>query len=154
MSFLRSPWVQRSAAAALGAVFLYASYDKIGHPAEFARIVYHYRLAGPSAAIPPLVPNLVAVMLPWIELLTGALLVLGLWRREAAAVAAFLLVAFLASVGSALYRRIDIENCGCFTVTGKGRQAGLGLLLGDLGLLAVAVGLAAAPPLTTTGRAD
>ena len=141
MRLLRSPWVQRAAAALLGAVFVYASLDKIAHPSEFARIVYHYRLAGPSASLPPLIANLVAVMLPWVELVTGGLLLVGVWRREAAALATLLLVAFIASVGIALYRGIDIENCGCFTVTGKGRQAGLQLIAGDLALLLVALAL-------------
>ena len=31
------------------AVFLYASLDKIAQPREFARIVYHYQVSGPSA---------------------------------------------------------------------------------------------------------
>jgi uncharacterized membrane protein YphA (DoxX/SURF4 family) len=142
VSLLGSPWRERAAGALLGAVFIYASLDKIAHPAEFARIVYHYRLVGPSATLPPLVPNLIAVTLPWIELVTGALLLLGPWRREAASIAALLLGVFICSVGVALLRGIDLENCGCFTVTGQGRQAGLQLIVGDLALLVIALALA------------
>lgn len=151
MNLLRAPWRNRLLAVGLGAVFVFASLDKIAHPPDFARIVYHYQLVGPSAKIPPLVPNLLAVVLPWIELLAGGLLIAGVWRREAASVTAALLIVFIAAVGLALHRGIDIENCGCFSVTAAGRRAGLGLMLADLGLLAVAVWLAARP-LTTTGR--
>jgi hypothetical protein len=48
---------------------------------------------------------------------------------------------FLVAVGVALARGIDIENCGCFTVHGEGRRAGLKLLLGDSAMLAAAVWL-------------
>lgn len=120
----------------LGAVFVYASLDKIAKPLDFARILYHYQVIGPSATIPPLVPNLVAVTLPWVELVAGLLLIVGVLRREAAAVVGLLLVVFLATVGSALYRGINIENCGCFTVGGEGRRAGLLLIASDLALLA------------------
>jgi hypothetical protein len=60
---------------------------------------------------------------------------------------------FVAAVGSALHRGIDIENCGCFTVTGEGRKAGVKLILSDLGLLAASLVLLRPRPLTSTGRA-
>jgi len=134
----RSPrsWLEAALGLVLGAVFVYASLDKIAKPLDFARILYHYQVIGPSAAVPPLVPNLVAVTLPWVELVAGLLLIVGVLRREAAAVAGVLLVVFLATVGSALYRGINIENCGCFTLSGEGRRAGLLLIVSDLALLA------------------
>lgn len=140
-------------ALGLGAVFLYASFDKILEPAAFARIVYHYQLIGPSREMGPLPANLLAVTLPWVELLTGLLLACGFWRREAAALAALMLMAFVAAVGAALWRGIDIENCGCFSVSGQGRRAGASLLVADVALLAAAVYLARTRPaaLTTPG---
>jgi uncharacterized membrane protein YphA (DoxX/SURF4 family) len=135
---LRHPLVYAFVAAALGAVFLYASYDKILRPAEFARIVYHYRLLGPGARLGYVPPNLWAVTLPWIEAVTGLCLVTGLWRREAAIVAGGLLVVFVAAVGYALSQGIDLANCGCFSVSGAGRGLGWRLIAGDLALLAVA----------------
>ncbi len=147
--------VQWTLGLLLGAVFIYASWDKILHPAEFARIVYHYQLIGPSREVGPMPANLLAVTLPWIELLVGLLLASGLWRREAALVAAVMLLVFVGAVGAALARGIDIENCGCFTVTGAGRQAGLKLIVGDLALLAAAAALIAPrrPALTSAGAA-
>jgi uncharacterized membrane protein YphA (DoxX/SURF4 family) len=146
VSWLRHPAVHRVAAIVLGAVFLYASLDKIARPVDFARIVYHYQVIGPNAHVGPLPANLLAVTLPWIEAIVGLLLVSGIWRREAAAVAGALLVTFMVAVGWALYQGIDVANCGCFSVSGEGRAAGLKLILQDVGLLAVAAVLAFVPP--------
>lgn len=154
MSWLRHPTFHRAAAIALGAVFLYASLDKIAQPRDFARIVYHYQVIGPNAALGYLPANLLAVALPWTEALAGVLLIAGVWRREAAAVAGAMLVTFLVAVGWALVQGIDIQNCGCFTVDGAGRQAGLWLLVGDAALLAVAVFLAVAPVEGQPARAE
>jgi len=143
---LRHPALHWLLGIGLGAVFIYASIDKIEQPREFARIVYHYRLIGPSAALGFVPANALGVILPWVEALTGLLLIVGAWRREAALTAALLLVTFLAAVGWALAHGIDVENCGCFSVTGEGRSAGLKLILQDLGLLAIATCLALVPP--------
>jgi hypothetical protein len=72
--------------------------------------------------------------------------VLGLWRREAAVLAGALLVVFLAAVGWALLRGIDIQNCGCFSVSAAGRAGGWRLIAGDAVLLAVSAALAVSPP--------
>jgi len=126
----------------LGAIFLWAAYPKIQEPREFARIVYHYRILGPNQQVPPVLANTFAVTLPWVEAVLGVLLVSGLWRREAGLLAALLLVMFLMAVGWALAHHIDVEHCGCFSVSGEGRPAGVGLLVGDSLMLAAAVLLA------------
>ena len=152
---LLHPLVARLAALAVGLVFVYASHDKIwkragpdpktgevtalSGPAEFARVVYRYQIVGPSDRLPPVVPNVFAVTLPWIELVAGLLLILGVWRREAALLCAAMLVMFIVSVSSALWRGIDLKNCGCFSVSGEGRAAGLGLIVGDTALLAASL---------------
>jgi len=139
VSLWRRPPAATLLAMALGAVFVYASLDKIAQPAAFARIVYHYRLIGPSALVGPLPANLLAVTLPWVEMVVGLALITDVWRREAAGLSVLLLVVFLGAVTWALLHGIDIENCGCFSVSGTGRSAGIKLILQDLGLLAMAV---------------
>jgi uncharacterized membrane protein YphA (DoxX/SURF4 family) len=146
VKFLRHPAVYWAVAIALGALFIYASWDKIEAPRKFASIVYHYRLVGPSATLGFLPANLLAVVLPWVELVCGVLLIVGLWRREAAALTAAMLVVFVFAVGWALAQGIDIKNCGCFSVSSEGRTAGVKLILGDLGLLLAAVYLVVLPP--------
>jgi uncharacterized membrane protein YphA (DoxX/SURF4 family) len=130
----------------LGGFFVYASLDKIWSPAGFAKIVYQWQVVGPVPS------NLVAVTLPWVELLAGLLLLAGVWRREAALAVALMLVVFLAAAGSVMARGIDVENCGCVSVA-KAEPAsswppawtkGVGwfLVTRNLGLLGVALGLA------------
>jgi uncharacterized membrane protein YphA (DoxX/SURF4 family) len=150
VSGLRSARLQLLLRLVLGGFFVFASLDKIAHPAAFARIVYQWQVAGPVPS------NLVAVTLPWVEILAGGLLILGLWRRESALVIALLLAVFLAAAGSVLARGIDVENCGC-TSLAKSEPAGswpppwtkgVGwfLMTRNTLMLAVALSLAAAPP--------
>ena len=108
---LRSPRVHLLLRLVLGGFFVYASLDKIWDPAAFAKIVYQWQVVGPVAS------NLAAVTLPWIELLAGLLLVAGVWKRESSLVIALLLVVFLVAAGSVMARGIDVENCGCVSVT-------------------------------------
>ena len=103
-------------------------------------------MIGPSASLGFVPANLVAVALPWVELVAGALLITGVWRREAAAVTAVLLAIFVAAVASTLARGIDIQNCGCFALDASGRAAGWKLIAGDLALLAAALVVAVVPP--------
>lgn len=156
IELLRREPVHRVLSLILGVVFVFASHDKILDPVSFARIIYYYRLLGPNAEISPFVANAWAVTLPWIELVAGGLLILGagrdVWRREAAAVCGALLVIFVAAVGYAMAQGIDLRNCGCFSVDGEGRSAGLMLIAGDLGLLVMAAVLALLPPRPAQGN--
>jgi uncharacterized membrane protein YphA (DoxX/SURF4 family) len=70
--------------------------------------------------IGPVPSNLVAVTLPWIELVAGLLLIAGVWRRESALVIALLLAVFIVAAGSVMARGIDVENCGCVSVAKAG----------------------------------
>lgn len=109
-SALRSPRLHLVLRALLGLYFVHASLAKIADPPAFARIVYQWQVLGPIPS------NLAAVTLPWIELLAGLLLIVGLWKRDAAVVIAVLLAVFLVAAGLVLARGIDVENCGCTSV--------------------------------------
>jgi uncharacterized membrane protein YphA (DoxX/SURF4 family) len=106
----RHPRVQLVLRLLLGGFFVFASLDKIWSPAAFAKIVYQWQVVGPVPS------NLVAVTLPWVELLAGLLLLAGVWKRESALVIALMLVVFLVAAGSVMARGIDVENCGCVSV--------------------------------------
>jgi len=116
-SLLLSPRLQLVLRLLLGAYFVYASLDKIADPAAFAKVVYQWQVLAPVPA------NGLAVTLPWVELLAGGLLILGVWREEAALVIALLLLVFLLAAGSVVARGIDVENCGC-TSLAKTEPAG------------------------------
>jgi len=140
---LARPRVQLALRLLLGAFFVYASLDKIASPAAFAKAVYLWQVSGPVPS------NLVAVTLPWIELVAGLLLVLGVWRREAALVVALLLAVFVVAAASVVARGIDVENCGCFSLAKSvGPQAwppawmkGVGWFLITRNLLLIAAAL-------------
>ena len=87
-SALRSPRLQLVLRVFLGLYFVHASLDKIADPPAFARIVYQWQVLGPIPS------NIVAVTLPWVELLAGLLLIVGIWKRDAAAVVAVMLGVF------------------------------------------------------------
>jgi len=127
---------------AVGVTLVWASLDKLAHPAAFAESIHHYRLT-PIALLHPF-----ALLLPMVELVAGAALILGVVRRGAALIAAFLLVVFIAAIASALARGLDI-SCGCFN-TASGDKVGLDLLWRDVLLLVAATVplLAARDPLS------
>ncbi|HMM37532.1 MAG TPA: MauE/DoxX family redox-associated membrane protein [Desulfovibrio sp.] len=103
---------------AVGVLFLAASWDKLLHPQAFARIIEGYQLL-PDSLIPA-----AAVLLPWLEVLVGALLVCNAWTPGAALLANLLLLGFWASLAANWARGLDI-NCGCFStaVEGGGHMA-------------------------------
>jgi uncharacterized membrane protein YphA (DoxX/SURF4 family) len=107
---LRSPRLHLVVRLILGLMFIYASLDKIADPAGFARIVYQWQTLGPVSS------NLLAVTLPWVELVAGLLLIVGIWKRDAAAVVAGMLVVFIVAAVWVLARGIDVDNCGCTSV--------------------------------------
>jgi len=124
---------------ALGGLFIYASLDKLFHPAEFAKIIADYRLL-PGATI-----SLLAVVLPWAELIAGALLVVGLLTESSALLLGFFSLVFTGAVTAALVRGLDI-TCGCFTVSETADNVAWSHLAVDLGLLALAVIVLAVRP--------
>ena len=92
----------------LGVVFIVASLDKLAAPEAFAVGIANYHL------VPTGLVNLMAICLPWIEIVAGACLVAGLWIRASLLVVDGLLVVFIAAIALALSRGLDI-SCGCFT---------------------------------------
>jgi uncharacterized membrane protein YphA (DoxX/SURF4 family) len=94
----------------LGGVFIYASVDKILHPAAFAETVYNYKIL-PDALI-----NLTAIILPWLELLLGIFLVSGVYLPGAIFLINILLVTFFVALVFNFARGLDI-HCGCFTTS-------------------------------------
>ncbi len=116
---------------AVGAIFIYASLDKLAHPDAFAQAIANYRLV-PMALLHPF-----AWFLPVLEVVAGAALILGWQRRGAAVLTAGMTVMFIVAIALALARGLDI-SCGCFD-TADGHGVGLDLLIRDVFLLAGAL---------------
>lgn len=94
----------------LGIVFLYASFDKILHPAAFADVIVNYRI------LPDVMANLTAVVLPWLEFFLGMALLIGFWLPGAVFLCNLLLITFLGTLLFNLARGLDVY-CGCFDTT-------------------------------------
>ncbi len=104
------PWLTVRAQIALGLFFVIAALPKIVDPPGFAHMVYNYRL------VPGTLLNLMALVMPWLELLCGLALVLGVWRRAATTLIGILLAVFIGAIGINLARGNAID-CGCFDPT-------------------------------------
>ena len=94
---------------ACGGVFLYASQDKLGEAAKFMGILKEYHIL-PAALIP-----LAAVVIPWLEFLTGACLVAGFQWRGAALLFCALMGIYSLALGWNLLHGVEM-NCGCFSM--------------------------------------
>ena len=92
----------------MAGVFIYASIDKIIHPAQFAEAVYNYQV------LPGYLVNLTALILPWLELILGFCLLINRWMAGASALASLLMALFVGLTFFSLARGLDI-SCGCFS---------------------------------------
>ena len=90
----------------LGTIFLWASFDKIINPAQFARNISNYHI------MPFGFENIVAIILPWLEFFIGSGLILGVMVKGATIITSFLLVIFNLMIAQAFMRGFNID-CGC-----------------------------------------
>ena len=116
----------------IGIIFIYASLDKIQSPAQFARIIYNYHI------MPGMLINILALLLPWIEIISGMLLIAGIYKEGSILIINVMVLVFIVAIGVNLYRGINLE-CGCFSVSSKAKESAVGLLLRDIGLLILGV---------------
>jgi len=91
----------------IGAIFLISGLAKISDPVRFILTLREFRLF-PEEIVP-----LTVVWLPWLELLLGLCVLVGLLHRTAALVLACMNAGFLAAILSVIARGIVVD-CGCF----------------------------------------
>lgn len=113
---MQNSWLELAGRWILGLTFIYASYHKILFPADFAKIIYGYDLF-PNALI-----NLIALILPFVELVAGLALISGVYPRSAALVVNALLAAFIILLSINLIRGHEFD-CGCFAADNSGSTA-------------------------------
>jgi uncharacterized membrane protein YphA (DoxX/SURF4 family) len=114
--------------------FHVTQFSHVPDLATFAQDVTNYHVPPRELA------NLVAITLPWIELLAGGLLVCGIWKQASALVITAMMIVFLAAIGWALAHGYNIR-CGCFGSV-DARRVGFMALAQDTALLAIAMWLA------------
>ena len=100
------PWLIVLIRVLLGVIFIYASYDKILDPGKFARDIANYHI------IPFGLENLIAIILPWLELFIGIGLIAGLMVDGSSMISGGLMTIFILFILQAMLRGFNIE-CGC-----------------------------------------
>lgn len=133
---LRNKGVLLAFRLVLGGLFVYAGAAKVLDPLDFAQNIRNYQLVGQSLSF------VAAIVLPWLEILAGLALILGVWTRGAALVVTGLLVFFIVLTAVTMVRGLDVD-CGCFG--SLSRKSGWGVILEDLGMLALGLALLLAP---------
>jgi uncharacterized membrane protein YphA (DoxX/SURF4 family) len=91
----------------IGGSLLVAGLLKAGHPASLAASIAAFRL------LPPGITGPLALALPYVELLLGGYLVIGLFTRTVALLAGAQFLIYAGAIASAVIRHIP-ANCGCF----------------------------------------
>ena len=90
-----------------GGIFTIAGLSKIADPIGFYSTLIGFRI------LPDFLLNFMAVYLPWLELLLGLAVLLGLLYRTASLMLAVINTVFAIAIISVIVRGIDID-CGCF----------------------------------------
>ena len=119
-----------SARFILGGVFVYASFDKILHPAAFAEAVYNYQI------LPDELINLTAIVLPCLELVLGIFLIINFWMPGTVLMCNLLLTTFIGALLFNMARGLNI-NCGCFSTTAVESSMNVLTVLRDTSFLAI-----------------
>jgi uncharacterized membrane protein YphA (DoxX/SURF4 family) len=134
-------WIGVLARLIVGVVDVWAGVVKFPDPAGNVRQVRAFQIL-PEAVVPT-----VGHALPTVEILIGAMLILGLLTRTFAVLAGIFFVAFIIGIASAWARGLEI-NCGCFGSHGvpadPHRQYAVDIAR-DLGLVICAVWLVVWP---------
>ena len=93
----------------IGSIFIVSGLGKLISPYQnFLYVIQAYQLLPSGGEV------LTAQIFPWIELITGFFVFLGLWTSWSLRGALVLFGIFVTVVGQALIRGLPLENCGCF----------------------------------------
>ncbi len=104
---------------ALGGLMVFSGWMKLGissfgglmpilTPLDFA-----YSIQGFKMGLPESITILLAFVIPWLELIAGLSVLLGLWARAGAGLIALMMLGFMAGIASLMIRNLDV-NCPCF----------------------------------------
>ncbi|NIP33115.1 DoxX family membrane protein [Candidatus Saccharibacteria bacterium] len=107
--FLANRYIFLFSRLLIGLLFVFSGITKLMEPVqEFALQVEQYQLL-PQILIMPF-----AYALPWVELIFGGLLILGIWVKLDAGILGLTMTAFIIAISQAMIRGIGLTDCGCF----------------------------------------
>jgi uncharacterized membrane protein YphA (DoxX/SURF4 family) len=110
---IRNKYILIAFRLVVGGMFIWAGVSKIIDPLGFAQNIANYRVFSEGISF------FLALVLPWIEVICGVFLILGIFRFASALLLSGFLVVFLVLITATLIRGIDID-CGCFgSLSGK-----------------------------------
>ncbi|MBK8946534.1 MAG: DoxX family membrane protein [Ignavibacteriae bacterium] len=115
----------------LAVYFILSGLGKINNLDFFANSIENYKI------FPTEIINILAIIIPWIEVISGALLLLGIYIRENSLIIASLLFVFTIAVISAVLRNLDID-CGCHG-TIDGQKVGILKIIENISLFIVSI---------------
>jgi len=95
----------------VAAVLIFAAVQKIWMPLEFARLIREYHL------LPDQVLNLVAVILPWLEIVCGLSFLSGLWLMGTAAMLTALNSIFVFAISYRAWLIMSSTGVGFFDLS-------------------------------------
>ncbi|MCX7832587.1 MAG: DoxX family membrane protein [Ignavibacteria bacterium] len=116
----------------IGLLFIYASYDKILRPDEFAKAIKNYDI------LPFSLIHIPAIILPYLELFTGLFLIFGKFKLGSPFLIGLMLIFFLIGLIQAYARGLDI-NCGCFSLDNPDASSNILLRIFEDILMLIAV---------------
>lgn len=96
----------------LGLLLISAGMSKIDSPLATLASIYSYQIP-----LPDWLANASAHCLPWVEILLGFLIIIGVWPFAVSSAAILLLAVFTFLTSQAWWRGLPIE-CGCMDFSG------------------------------------
>lgn len=107
---LRSSYTSLIFRLILGGIFIFAGFAKIHSIGALINEINQYKI------LPVTLGSIYGHVLPYLEIIIGILLVLGIVLRVSASIAGLLLISFAAAKIAALVLKLNIKVCNCFGV--------------------------------------
>lgn len=93
----------------VGALFIVSGFMKLVQPIEYFEYAIGFYRIVPDAAVP-----FTALAIAWTELIAGTFLFLGYLYKPSTALVLALNTLFQTALAQAIFRKLPIQDCGCF----------------------------------------
>lgn len=97
---------------AIGGLFVFAAFNKIGAVQSFANAIKGFQILDADKYGHLIITA--AYTMPWAEMIAGVLLIFGLWTRAAAAAVWVMLAGFIAALLHVILDESISADCSCF----------------------------------------